>query len=54
MRGREAAGSSSIVSILRGAYKGIGFQLSELKTQVRNDSWGLVVFENGQSREVTA
>ena len=51
MKKEEAGEGSSIRTFIRGVYKAIGFQVSELKTRLlsrtRTESWSVLVFENG-------
>jgi len=54
MRKREVGEDSSITRFIERVYKGTGLWFGELKTRVSNESWGLVVFENGTVTEVVA
>lgn len=59
MKKERAGEDSSIRTLIRGVYKAFGFWFGKLKTRffetrVRNDSWGIVVFEKGVVTEVTA
>jgi len=52
---RNWASSSSIHEIVLRAYKGLVTRSSEFVTRlvgVRNESWGIVVFEGGKAKEV--
>jgi len=52
---RNWASSSSVYEIILGLYKYLGIRSSELIARlagVRNESWGIVAFENGIVNEV--
>ena len=56
MKKREAGEDSTIIRFVERVYK-TSHKCSEFVTRlsgVRNDSWGLVVFENGIVKEIAA
>jgi hypothetical protein len=55
MKRREAAGSSSTRIFIRGVYKTshkYGEFVARFLGRAREESWGLVVFENGIVKEI--
>jgi len=54
MKRRGAGENSPVIRFIGGVYKGIGFQIGELKARVGEESWSVVVFENGIVKEIVA
>jgi len=54
MKRRGSGETPSVTGFIERVYKGIGFQIGELKARVGEESWSVVVFENGIVKEIVA